>query len=68
MGIVPTFFLKQEKNPVNIAIYVSLSTIYASALVGGFVDFVYNIGAIFVFAIFAFIKVVSDDWKIKVKV
>ena len=64
--IIPCFILKQRKTPVNIALYIIFSSTYANALVGGFIDFVYNISLVFILLLFIMIAVVSNRGKIKI--
>ena len=42
ISVIPNFVLFQKKDPINMTIYIVLLTSYTNAIVGGFVDFVYN--------------------------
>ena len=59
ISTIPTIVLKQRKDPINMAIYVLLSYNYATALIGGYVDFFYNAGAIIVIGVLVMFKVIS---------
>ncbi len=48
LSIILIIFVKIKKTPINIVIYVTITSILASASQGGFIDFVYNFNIIFI--------------------
>lgn len=66
LSVIPTFILKHEKEPINITIYVMLAYLYTTALVGGFVDFIYNSTAIIMIFMLLLIKILSSKGKLKI--
>lgn len=47
LSIIFIFFMKSKKTPINIVLYITITSMLASASQGGFVDFVYNSNIIF---------------------
>ena len=50
------FMIKTKKNPMNITVYIILTTLLVNAVQGGFTDFVYNSSIIFSIGVVLFIK------------
>lgn len=53
LSVIPNFILKQDKNPFTISIYILFTFCYEQALIGGFVDYIYN--ALLIVLLFVFI-------------
>lgn len=67
MAIVSNFILKQRKTPMNIVLYLIVSYTFSNLLVGGFIDFFYNIGLLFTFILLIGIDSIYRGGKIYVK-
>lgn len=67
ISFISNFIILQNKTPLSIAAYVVIMITYTNALVGGFVDFVYNIGVIFIMLILISISIISNEGKLIIK-
>ena len=59
--------LHLRKTPVSLTLYVALFNTFSSALFGGFVDYIYNIGLLFIALLFLFIGFFIGAGSIHVK-
>lgn len=66
-AVVPNIILYQEKDPLNISLYVFVVSVYSSAIVGGFTDFIYNALLIIIVFLFVVIRTVLNNGKIKLR-
>lgn len=68
MSIVSNFILKQRKTPMNIVLYLIVTYTFSNLLIGGFVDFFYNIGLVFSFILIIGIDLIYRKGKIYVTI
>lgn len=60
--IIPTFILKQRKDPFNISVYVIITASFVSCLTGGFIDFFYDLNLVILIIVFLTIKSLANKW------
>lgn len=65
--VIPCFILKQKKTPLHMALYVIVASMYATCLVGGYVDFIYNVSMAFIVLVFIVLEAIANGGKIKIK-
>lgn len=66
LSVIPNFILMQRKTPVTISLYVLYTYCYEQALIGGFVDFIYNPVLIIIVFVFIAMAAVSNHWRIPI--
>lgn len=66
ISVIPNFILKQRKNPMNITLYILVTYCYQQALIGGFVDFIYNSILIIIFTVFVIMEAIIQKGKLYV--
>lgn len=68
MTIISNFILNQRKTPMNVVLYLIVTYTFSNLLVGGFVDFFYNIGLLFTFLLLVGIESIYRKGKIYIKI
>ena len=63
--VVPNIILMIRKDPINISLYVIITSSYIGTLTGGFVDFFYNVDLVFIVLLFSMVKlfVNNGNWR-----
>lgn len=67
ISVIPNFIIKQRKNPTTITLYILVTYCYQQALIGGFVDFIYNVVLAFIFVLFIVIQFIMQKGKIYIR-
>lgn len=68
MTIISNFILIQRKTPMNVVLYLIVTYTFSNLLVGGFVDFFYNIGLLFTLFLLVGIESIYRKGKIYITV
>lgn len=68
MTIISNFILNQRKTPMNVVLYLIVTYTFSNLLVGGFVDFFYNIGLLFTFLLLVGIESIYRKGKIYITI
>lgn len=67
ISFIPNVMLIQRKTPLNITLYVFMTYCYNQALIGGFVDFVYNALLIAIVLIMVFAQVLIRRGRLTIR-
>lgn len=66
--VIPCWILKQEKQPINMALYIVFTSTYANTLIGGYVDFFYSVSLAFVFIVFMLLAAAANGGRLKIRI
>lgn len=57
LNTIFTFFIRSKKNPINVALFITLTISMLKTIQGGFVDFIYNPSVIFTIGVAAMAQI-----------
>ena len=64
ISVIPNYVLFQKKDPINMTIYIVLLSAYTTAIVGGFVDYVYNILVVVLIVLLLVCKSIAQNGRL----